>query len=134
MNFSDRVAVVESKPHLFNILKSVLEYSDAAINLRQTAQQCLQNLDSSIILVDLLFEDMDGLSLIEEIRLKNRKVPIVGFVCQTQIDSLDIEEQTIRMMAEQSGVNAFFLAPFNLGEVVNTINRLLHVNESAAIA
>ena len=75
-------------------------------------------------LVDLMLEDMDGLSLIEDIRMKNPLVPIVAFMSEQQPEELAIQERALRKMAASSGADAVFTAPFNLGEIRNTLLRL----------
>ncbi|MBT8148555.1 MAG: response regulator [Pseudomonadales bacterium] len=120
-----QLIVVESEPYLQVILEAALGDS-ATVNYASTGAQCLSGLgQSAAIFIDLLLEDVDGLSLVERIRLQNREVPIIAFVAQTEIGSLNIEEAATRSMAEKSGADAVFFAPFNLGEILHTTSRIL---------
>ena len=125
MSNSSQLTVVESEPYLQVILDAAL--GDAArVDHASTSEQCLSSLNqNAAIFIDLLLEDVDGLSLIERIRLQNREIPIIAFVAQTEMGALNIEEAATRSMAEQSGADAVFFAPFNLGEILHTTSRML---------
>ena len=81
-----------------------------------------------------MLEDMDGLSLIEEIRMHKPEAPVIAFIPAASGKQLELEEQSLRKMALQSGANALFIAPFNLGEIAGTIDRLALEYQTAAVA
>lgn len=134
MHETSKIIVVENTPYLQVILDAAFSETGHDVSLASTANQCFDELaQCSAIFVDLLLEDMDGLSLIERIRLKNHSIPVIAFVAQTEIDSIGIEEAATRSMSEQSGANAVFFSPFNLGEIVNTTHRLLQNTIAEAV-
>lgn len=120
-----QLIVVETNPYLQVILDAALGET-AEVNHAHSSDLCLAAIEStSAMFVDLMLEDVDGLSLIEKIRMKDAQIPIIAFVAQTEIGSLQIEEAATRSMAEQCGADAVFFAPFNLGEILHTTTRML---------
>ena len=81
--------------------------------------------ESKIALVDLILEDMDGLSLIEELRARDRSLHIIAVMCKKELAAIDMSAESITLMASQCGANAVFTAPFNLAELLATIDRFL---------
>jgi DNA-binding response OmpR family regulator len=130
------IAVVESTPKFSDIIRPAIDQALGHTHQLETAKDCLQNLNHSAYLVDLMLEDVDGLSLIEDIRFKGGKMPVVAFMNTNSMNELDMEEQGLRKMALDAGANALFLAPFNLCELVQTLQRLCsqspEVNEQSA--
>ncbi len=121
------LTLVASNQQLHKVLATSLN-GDAGFHLHrsETATACLETLDKSnskIVFVDLILEDMDGLSLIEEIRSRYRCLHIVAIMCKNELAAIDLPVENIKIMAAQSGANAVFLAPFNLAELLTTIER-----------
>jgi DNA-binding response OmpR family regulator len=124
------LSVIESAPFLSRILNSA--YVDSSCNVMHytTAKQGFNNAElAALVCVDLLLEDVDGTSLIEDIRLAHPELPIIGFINQQDCSSSDVEAQHIRAVTESSGANAVVFAPFNLGELMLTVERLLPQQE-----
>ncbi|MDB4576272.1 response regulator [bacterium] len=120
-----RLIVAETEPYLQVILDAALGESAKVEHISQS-KECLAELENvDGVFVDLMLDDLDGLSLIETIRLRDRELPIIAFVTQNEIVSLNIQESATRAMAEHSGADAVFFAPFNLGEILHATNRLL---------
>ncbi len=128
------VIVVESEIRLHAVLAQTLPGAGEQVGHLPSASACLQNLQDATYLVDLMLEDMDGLSLIEDIRAGKPFSPIIAFLSEQPGSSLGLQEYTLREMAAKSGANALFVAPFNLGEIVSTISRLATPCNSEAIA
>ena len=121
------LTLVANNQQLHKVLSTSLN-DEAGYHLHrcETATSCLEILDKSntkIIFVDLILEDMDGLSLIEEIRSRYRCLHIVAIMCKNELAAIDLPVENIKIMAAQSGANAVFLAPFNLAELLTTIER-----------
>lgn len=131
---SPQIVVVENTPHLSLVLEGVPNKQYSAISSASSARECLESLCDAVFLVDLMLEDMDGLSLIEEIRIKKPYAPVIAFIPAKSSAQLELEEKSLRKMAVQSGANALFIAPFNLGEITGTIDRLALQAQPEAVA
>ena len=91
----------------------------------------LANKKTDLYITDLLLDDMDGLSLIEEMRSIEPNAEIIALLSDTSALSnvvleggLDLNAEAVRKMAIESGAHAVFISPFNLGELVEAIHRL----------
>ena len=138
------VVIVEGSPQLASVLATVLDTNQYPVTQLSCARDCLQSLPGQngvTYLVDLLLEDMDGL-LIEELRMQQPQASVVAFLSQPtgKTGSADsnmedmLEEQSLRKLTERSGADALFVAPFNLGEIVCTIERLAALTSAEAVA
>lgn len=125
MTAPKKLVVVENAPYMQVMLDAALG-EKAEVILLGGAMECMAELDSATcIFVDLMLEEIDGLSLIEKIRLRNRSIPVAAFVASQELTSLDIDASATRSMAHQSGADAVFITPFNLGEIVHTVSEFL---------
>jgi DNA-binding response OmpR family regulator len=84
-----------------------------------------------VVIVDLMLNDMDGLSLIEELREQYRGLHIIAVMNKESLELVNLTADNITLMAAQSGANAVFIAPFNLAELVATVERF--INDIASI-
>ena len=73
-------------------------------------------------------EDMDGLSFIEELRARHRGLHIIAIMCKKELAAIDMSAESITLMASKCGANAVFTAPFNLAELLATIDRFLETS------
>ncbi len=118
------LTLTENSQQLRGILESALDSNLYRLVSAQSASECLQIVEGSkIAFVDLILNDMDGLSLIEELRAHHRQMHIIAVLRKEEFNSLDITADSIKLMASQSGANAVFIAPFNLGELIQTVER-----------
>ncbi|MDG1292968.1 MAG: hypothetical protein P8O99_02525 [Pseudomonadales bacterium] len=83
---------------------------------------------AKIALIDLILEDMDGLSFIEELRARHRGLHIIAIMCKKELAAIDMSAESITLMASKCGANAVFTAPFNLAELLETIDRFLEAS------
>ena len=154
------ICIAESSPCLQSVLSSALAPAQYKLITAQNAVDCINVVsDMDIIFVDLVLEDMDGLSLIEELRTAHRLAQIqsnsarkqvgngdvtntaafnagtpsiVAFLARGALEKVDLSVDEIRQMAIQSGADAVFVAPFNLGELMSTIARFCELKTAAA--
>ncbi|MGB5326335.1 MAG: response regulator [Pseudomonadales bacterium] len=125
MRTPKKLIVVENTPYMQVILEAALG-DGAEVQQVGGTMECIAALDSAAcIFVDLMLEEIDGLSLIEKIRLRNRTIPVAAFVSSSELASLDINASATRSMAHQSGADAVFITPFNLGEIILTVSQFL---------
>lgn len=87
----------------------------------------LEHINDAVVFVDLLLEQTDGMSCIEQLRSCYHQLPIVAYLSESAslapLEALEIQQQ-----ASDAGANATLVAPFNLREIVSTVSRLLDVD------
>lgn len=125
MPSAQSIAVVESTANIANIIKPAIDQSLGYTHHVTTAAECLAANEFAVFMVDLMLDETDGLTLIEDLRLKNRNIPIVAYIDAKQLEALGMEEQGLRKMALDAGANALFMSPLNLAELVQTLQRML---------
>lgn len=142
------ICVTESSPCLIDTLSSALDASHFQLTAAKHAVECLkQAVSAQVVFVDLVLEDMDGLSLIEELRstqhleslkqanhsnglnskTEHSSLKIVAFLTRSALEKIDLPVGNIESMAIASGADAVFVAPFNLGELTSTVSRLCEI-------
>ena len=120
---------------MFDIVADTIKESGYRITTVSNAMLALEHLKSDkytdLYITDLLLDDMDGLSLIEEMRSIEPNAEIIALLSDTSALSnvvleggLDLNAEAVRKMAIESGAHAVFISPFNLGELVEAIHRL----------
>ena len=120
------LTLVSSSPNLHDVFTSAIDPHHYQLLTAHSASECLNIVgESKTVLVDLILEDMDGLSLIEELRARHRGLHIIAIMCKKELAAIDMSAESITLMASQCGANAVFTAPFNLAELLATIDRFL---------
>lgn len=105
-------------------VKHFNSHAQAASHLADRYGQVnLGKIDDTIIFVDLMLEEMDGLSVVEKFRNQYHQLGIAAFVC-TQNLAGPLEELQLKSQAESGGANLVLLAPFNLREIGSCVARL----------
>lgn len=119
-----KLTVAASNLQLCQVLNAALDNDSYQFHIASSATECLNQLtDTQVVFVDLILEDMDGLSLIEEIRMRHRGMHIIAIMCKDELATIDMSAEEVTLMAARSGANAVFIAPFNLGELLTTVER-----------
>lgn len=127
------ITLVSSSPNLHNVLTSAIDTQHYELATAKTASESLDIIgDSKIALVDLILEDMDGLSLIEEFRARHKSLHIIAIMCKKELAAIEMSAESITLMASQAGANAVFIAPFNLAELLATIDRFLEASSQSS--
>jgi len=117
--------LAESDAPLRDVLQSALDSHNLNAITALDANECLaMAANADIVLLDLMLDGMDGLSLLEALRTEQPSVPLIAFIGQKSIDSLDLDAEALQVLAIKSGANAVFIAPFNLAELLTTTDRL----------
>ena len=127
-----RLLVTESQAKLYPVLCSALESTHYEIVSCETAADCLRrHKDCHVALVDLFLDDLDGLSLLEELRLARRDMPLIAFACHERLREIEMSAEEVSIQADGSGADAVYIAPFNLGELIATLDRLTALTPAA---
>ncbi|HAW14729.1 MAG TPA: hypothetical protein DCW37_05940 [Cellvibrionales bacterium] len=135
------LTLVTSNQNLQDVLHSSIDAQRYQLLTANTASEGLTIIDgqpqtdgskntdvAKIALIDLILEDMDGLSFIEELRARHRGLHIIAIMCKKELAAIDMSAENITLMASKCGANAVFTAPFNLAELLATIDRFLEAS------
>ena len=124
---SGRILVVDDEEDLGRILKfalmaaghEVILAMDGAEGLRMARED-----DPDLILLDLMLPKIDGYKVCRMLKFDERykSIPIVILSARTQ----EVDKQ----MARETGADLFITKPYNLNEILSTIQQLLQVSPS----
>ncbi len=122
-----RILVVDDEEDLGRILKfallaaghEVIVAMDGAEGLRQAREGA-----PDLILLDLMLPKIDGYKVCRMLKFdeKYRHIPIVILSARTQQEDKD--------MAIQTGADLFVTKPYNLEEILQTIDKMLQISPS----
>ncbi len=106
------ILLIEDDSKIVNFLSLALKAKGYSLSVATTGQEgivcfCTQNPD--IIMLDLGLPDMDGTSIIEEIR-KVSQIPILVVSAR--------EQEEDKIVALDAGANDYVTKPFNTGELL----------------
>ena len=91
----------------------MLDTDDYHLQSSKNASKCLEIAHQcQVVIVDLMLNDMDGLSLIEELREQFHGLYIIAVMNKESLELINLTADNITLMAAQSGANAVFIAPF----------------------
>ncbi|MBI5836066.1 MAG: response regulator [Candidatus Eisenbacteria bacterium] len=124
---SGRILVVDDEEDLGRILKfalmaaghEVILAMDGAEGLRMARED-----DPDLILLDLMLPKIDGYKVCRMLKFDERykQIPIVILSARTQ----EVDKQ----MARETGADLFITKPYNLNEILATIQQLLQTSPS----
>ncbi len=95
-----RVLVVDDEQNFLELMSERLKSWDYQANTVLTAKDAiflLQQESFDIIILDYIMPDMDGFSLIRQIRQINNKIPIIMFTAHPDLNSIkEAEKEHVR--------------------------------------
>lgn len=115
-----KILIIEDEPHIAEGLRlnlelkkhQVFEARDGAAGLRDW-----RSLSPDLIVLDIMLPQIDGLSVLRNIRLEDERVPIL--ILSAKGDS------EYRIKGFSYGVDDYLAKPFNLNEFLLRVKRLL---------
>lgn len=116
--------MVEDEENLHDALKLNLELEGYEITSAFDGQQALQKLEQEyfdLIIMDVMLPGIDGISVIENIRLQNNDVPIL--ILSAKNTSAD------RVTGLKKGADDYLTKPFNLEELLLRVQKLIEKNK-----
>lgn len=125
-NFS-QISVVSSDKQMQHILASVINPRHHSLKFLFNGSQCLSNQHSnsnSILIIDLLINDIDGFALVKQLKKENNNLFIIAIMGKPLLECMEKNIKNIKRKAIESGADSVFVAPFNLAELVSTIECL----------
>lgn len=121
---SNLIMLVEDDKIVAKLLSHTLTQRGFNVNVATNGRQAIENLDNDqlpkLVLLDIILPFADGFEVLAEIRSRKgwKKIPIIMLTSKTQ------ENNVVR--AFESGANDYVTKPFQLGELMVRINRLLN--------
>jgi two-component system alkaline phosphatase synthesis response regulator PhoP len=118
------VLLVEDEENLHEALKLNLELEGYEITSAFDGQSALLKIENEyfdLIIMDVMLPGVDGISVIENIRLQNNEVPIL--VLSAKNTSAD------RVTGLKKGADDYLTKPFNLEELLLRVQKLIEKNK-----
>jgi DNA-binding response OmpR family regulator len=117
-----QILLVEDEEMLVDVLATVLQDEGFVVRKSTSAEEALKILPDfrpDLIISDIKLNEMDGFSMLENIRAdkKNKAVP---FICLTALDD-SISEQR----ATSLGAAAYMTKPFDVDDLVKLVKKIL---------
>lgn len=115
-----RILIVEDDEVVRDLLTEVCErwgYESVCVdNGRKGLEKCLQE-DFSLLISDIRMPVMDGLTMLENIREKDREIPIIIVTAYPSVDSA--------VESLDKGADYYLVKPINLHDLKAKINKCL---------
>ncbi len=118
------IMLVEDDKVVAKLLSHTLSQRGFDVKISADGRHAIENLDNDqlpkLVLLDIILPCADGFEVLSQIRSRKiwKKVPIIMLTSKTQ------EFNVVR--AFESGANDYVTKPFQLGELMVRINRLLN--------
>jgi two-component system alkaline phosphatase synthesis response regulator PhoP len=85
------------------------------------ALKCVENEFFDLIIMDVMLPELDGISVVENIRLQGNEVPVL--ILSAKNSSAD------RILGLKKGADDYLTKPFNLEELLLRVNKLIHKSQ-----
>jgi two-component system alkaline phosphatase synthesis response regulator PhoP len=118
------ILIVDDEENLLEALKLNLELEGYEISTAADGAEALRKVDQEyfdLIVLDVMLPELDGISVCENIRIKNLDMPILMLSAKTS--SAD------RVMGLKKGADDYLTKPFNLEELLLRVRKLIEKNK-----
>jgi len=123
-NRKHTILLVEDEENLHEALKLNLELEGYEVSSSFDGATALQRIHQEhfdLIVLDIMLPEIDGIAVIESIRLQNIQVPIL--ILSAKNSSAD------RVVGLKKGADDYLTKPFNLEELLLRVDKLIKKNE-----
>ncbi len=122
MDTGAKVLVVDDEPNVLRSLAQYLTIEDFTVETASNGMEALEKVESfhpELILLDVMMPGMDGFEVLDKVKANpaHAQTPIIMLTAKDQ--SADV------LKGYQSGATSYLVKPFNLDELVETINQVL---------
>lgn len=124
MNQDTAILLVEDEENLQEALKLNLElegYQVVAVPDGLQALKAVQNQYFHLMILDIMLPEMDGIEVLEAIRLQNNELPVL--ILSAKNSSAD------RVLGLKKGADDYLTKPFNLEELLLRVQKLIEKNK-----
>jgi len=118
------ILVVDDEENLLEALKLNLELEGYEVSTAADGAEALRKVDQEyfdLIILDVMLPELDGISVCENIRIKNLEMPILMLSAKTS--SAD------RVIGLKKGADDYLTKPFNLEELLLRVRKLIDKNQ-----
>jgi len=118
------ILLVEDEENLHEALKLNLELEGYEVTSAYDGAAALHTVEGAyfdLIVLDIMLPELDGISVIESIRISNNDVPIL--ILSAKNTSAD------RVLGLKKGADDYLTKPFNLEELLLRVNKLIDKNK-----
>ncbi len=117
-----KILVVDDEPVSLMLLDTILSRSNFAVSTAASALDALAHLNNhpcDLMILDLLMPDMDGLTLLKQLRAdpKFENLPIIVFTA--------VSQNRVRQEAFQKGATTFLTKPVSSRELTRVVNKYI---------
>jgi len=123
-NQDTTILLVEDEENLHEALKLNLElegYQVVSAMDGMQAVKTLQNQYFDLMILDVMLPEMDGIEVLESIRIQNNELPVL--ILSAKNSSAD------RIMGLKKGADDYLTKPFNLEELLLRVQKLIEKNK-----
>jgi two-component system, OmpR family, alkaline phosphatase synthesis response regulator PhoP len=114
------ILLVEDEKNLHEALKLNLEMEGYSVTSAFDGPEALQSFQKEhfdVLIIDVMLPELDGISVVESIRLQNFEVPIL--ILSAKNSSAD------RVLGLKKGADDYLTKPFNLEELLLRVHKLI---------
>ncbi len=120
-----RILIVDDEPDIIMIARNILDKAGYETDEARNGAECLKKLKEGkfdLVLLDVMMSDDNGWEVCRKIKAdeKIKDMPVVMFTVRTDADD--------RKMGKEVGAIAQIDKPFEMGELIGTIERVLGGN------
>lgn len=118
------ILLVEDEENLHETLKLNLEMEEYEVSSAYNGTEALKKVANEyfdLIIMDIMLPEVDGISVIESIRVNNNEVPIL--ILSAKNASSD------RVLGLKKGADDYLTKPFNLEELLLRVEKLINKNK-----
>lgn len=118
------ILLVEDEEHLHETIKLNFEMEGYAVVSAFDGAKALQAITNEyfdLIVLDIMLPEIDGISITENVRLKNQETPIL--ILSAKNTSAD------KILGLKTGADDYLTKPFNLEELLLRVEKLIEKNK-----
>lgn len=119
------VLIVDDDQKLLKMLQRTLTYENLTVFTASNGQEALDLIDQQcpdLLILDWMMPKMDGLTLLQQLRVEKNKVPVLMLTARDAIEN--------RVDGLESGADDYLVKPFAPAELVARVHALLRRVES----
>lgn len=123
-NSKATILLVEDEENLHETLKLNLEMEGYEVSSAFNGTEALKKVGNEyfdLIIMDIMLPEVDGIAVIESIRVNNNEVPIL--ILSAKNSSID------RVLGLKKGADDYLTKPFNLEELLLRVEKLINKNK-----
>ena len=121
------ILIVDEDASLANFLRQELQAESFAVEVLHDGEAALSALQEhgryDLVILDLKLPKLDGMSLIQRVRLEKPRLPMLVLTARSRIED--------KVLAFQSGTDDFLTKPFSFAELLARVQALLRRHTGA---